>query len=54
MSEKQVTIQEMYSLEETLAKPLLEGLTYPWEALPKIGDFIIELGKSLPKDIYAG
>ena len=52
MSEKQVTIQEMYSLEETLAKPLLEGLTYPWEALPKIGDFIIELGKSLPKDIY--
>ena len=52
MSEKQVTIQEMYSLEETLAKPLLEGLTYPWEVLPKIGDFIIELGKSLPKDIY--
>lgn len=52
MSEKQVTIQEMYSLEETLAKPLLEGLTYPWEALPKIGEFIIELGKSLPKDIY--
>ena len=52
MSEKQVTIQEMYSLEETLAKPLLEGLIYPWEALPKIGDFIIELGKSLPKDIY--
>ena len=27
-------------------------LTYPWEALPKIHDFIIDLGESLPKDIY--
>lgn len=51
MSE-QVTIQELYDLNETLAKPLLESLTYPWEALPKIGDFIKELGKTLPKDKY--
>ena len=50
--QNQVTIKELYTLEETLAKPLLEGLTYPWEALPKIGDFIKELGKTLPKDIY--
>lgn len=50
--QEQVTIKELYTLEETLAKPLLENLTYPWEALPKIGDFIKELGKSLPKDIY--
>ena len=50
--EQQVTIKELYTLDETLAKPLLEGLTYPWEALPKIGDFIKELGKTLPTDIY--
>lgn len=50
--QKQVTIKELYSLEETLAKPLLEGLTYPWEALPEIGEFIKKIGKTLPSDIY--
>ena len=35
-----------------MAKPLLENLTYPWEALPKIGEFIIELGNKLDKEIY--
>lgn len=52
MSEKQVTIKELYSLEETLAKPLLETLVYPWEALSEIGAFIVSVGKNLPKDIY--
>lgn len=47
--QEQVTIRELYDLNETLAKPLLEKLTYPWEALAKIGDFIIEIGKTLPK-----
>ena len=45
-------IKNLYNLEETIAKPLLENLTYPWEALPKINDFIIELGNSLDKEIY--
>ena len=45
-------ITSLYNLEETIAKNLLEGLTYPWEALPKIGEFIIELGNKLDKDIY--
>ncbi len=48
---KQVTIKELYDLTETAAKPLLESVTYPWETLPKIKDFIIELGNSLdPKE----
>ena len=47
-----VTIKNMYSLEETLAKPLLEKYTYPWEVLPHIGDFILELIDELPKDVY--
>lgn len=49
---KQVTIKELYDLTETAAKPLLESVTYPWEALSKIKDFIIELGNSLDPEEY--
>lgn len=49
---KQVTIKELYDLTETAAKPLLESVTYTWEALPKIKDFIIELGNSLDPEEY--
>lgn len=49
---KQVTIKELYDLTETAAKPLLESVTYSWEALPKIKDFIIELGNSLDPEEY--
>ena len=49
---EQVTIKELYDLTETAAKPLLESITYPWEALPKIKDFIIELGNSLDPEEY--
>ena len=49
---KQVKIKELYDLTETAAKPLLESVTYPWEALPKIKDFIIELGNSLDPEEY--
>lgn len=45
-------IEELYNLEETIASQLLENLTYPWEALPQIRDFIIELGNKLDKNIY--
>lgn len=44
--------QAMLTLDETLAKPLLEQCEYPWEALPKIGAFIVELGATLPADEY--
>ncbi len=49
---KEITIKELYSLEHTLAKPLLEKYTYPWEALAQIGDFILALGATLPEDEY--
>ena len=45
-------IAALYTLEETIAEELLEGLTYPWEALPKIKDFIIALGEKLPEDKF--
>ena len=47
-----MTIRDLYDLNETIGAKLFEGLTYPWEALAKIGDFIIELGKSLPAEEY--
>ena len=45
-------IKNLYNLGETIAKPLLENLTYPWEALPKISEYIIELGNKLDTEIY--
>ena len=49
---KEITIKELYSLEHTLAKAMLEKYTYPWEALAEIGDFIMTLGSTLPADEY--
>ncbi len=40
-------IVNLYTLEETIAAELFEGLTYPWEALPLIGAFIRKLGPTL-------
>lgn len=45
-------ISNMYTLSETIAAGLFEGAEYPWEVLPKIHDFIWELGKSLPADKF--
>lgn len=48
----EISISSLYDLEHTLARPLLEKLTYPWEALPKIKDFILELGAQLDENAY--
>ena len=45
-------ISNLYSLDETIAKDLLIKYTYPWEVLPHIEKFILELGKKLPKEEY--
>lgn len=44
--------KNLYNLDETIAKKLLEQVEYPWEALPKISEFIIEIGKTLDNEIY--
>lgn len=49
---EQIRIKNMYSLEHTAAKPLLEKYEYPWEALGDISDYIIELGNTLSPDEY--
>lgn len=45
-------VKNLYNLEETIAGRLFEGVIYPWEVLPKINDFILELGKSLNLDEF--
>ena len=45
-------IKNLYNLNETIAKELLESVTYPWEALPKIEEFIIKIGNNLDADVY--
>lgn len=45
-------IENLYNLEQTIAKYIFEGVTYPWEVLPKIEEFIISLGKTLDKNEY--
>lgn len=48
----ELTVKELYSLDETIAKDLFDGATYPWEVLPKISTFILELGKTLSEEEY--
>ena len=45
-------INNLYNLNETIAKELLEKHEYPWEVLPEISDFIIQLGNKLDENEY--
>ncbi len=38
--------------DNTIAWEVIENCTYPWEVLPKIGEFIKKLGSSLDKNVY--
>ena len=49
---KDYTIANLLDLNETIAKDLFEGKTYPWEVLPEIGDFILKLGQTLSEEEY--
>lgn len=52
MRMEEFTVANMYDLNETIAAELFDGVTYPWEVLPKIRDFIIKLGAVLPGDRF--
>lgn len=49
---EQLQIKSLYTLDETIAQAIFEGVAYPWEILPKIGPYIKELGETLPPDKY--
>ena len=45
-------IKNLYNLEETIAKELLEKSIYPWEVLSNIEEYILKLGETLDKEEY--
>ncbi len=45
-------IKDLFQLDGMLFAPLFEGAELPFEILPKIGDFIKELGKRLDSSVY--
>ena len=54
---KQINMNEiktlnLLNLDETIAKDIFKNCIYPWEALPKIKDFIIKLGNSLDEQQF--
>ena len=50
---EQLKIKALWpDLSHTMAAPLLDSATYPWEILKKISDFILELGSALSPDEY--
>lgn len=52
MCNENLLAKNLFDYTKTIAAPLLESIEYPWEALPKINEFIIALGKTLDPDIY--
>lgn len=45
-------IKNLFDLSQTMAAELLESVEFPWEALPKIKEFIKKLGETLPDEEY--
>ena len=52
MNREEMTIRNLYDTSKTIAGRMLERYTYPWEALPHIGEMIEVIGKNLPENEY--
>ena len=50
MDKSVLNMKQLFDYEQTLAAPLLEQYEYPWEVLAHIGDYIKQLGASLPEE----
>lgn len=48
----QIMANDLYNPDKTIAGELIRRVTYPWEMLPLIGEYIKRLGKTLPEDEY--
>lgn len=47
-----ITTKDLFDYQGTLAEALLSTCLYPWEALPRLKAFILELQKQLPASEY--
>lgn len=49
---KEMFVKNLFSMEHTIAVSVFEGAEYPFEVLPKIGEFILELVKKLDMNVF--
>ena len=47
-----IEINDLYSLDKTIAAELFRGRTYPWEILGELSDFIMKLGEQLDPELF--
>ena len=47
-----IKITDLFDLRETIATDIFKGYDYPWQILPRIKNFILELGETLSQDDY--
>lgn len=52
MMYQELLIIELLDLNETIAADLFRRCTYPWEVLTQIGNEILMIGQTLPKEEY--
>ena len=52
MKKEDALVTKLYDLDHTIAAPLLQGVKYPWEALPEIKSYILKCGARLPQEEY--
>ena len=48
----EITVKNLFALENTICEPLFENVKYPFEVLSKISDFIKTTGPTLNKNVY--
>ena len=46
---EEIKVVNLLDLNNTIAKEIFKDCDYPWKVLPKISDFIMELGEKLDK-----
>ena len=44
---QELEVKNLLNLNETIANKIFENVTYPWEVINKISEFIISLGNKL-------
>ena len=49
---KELEVKSLMDLEKTIAKEIFDDVTYPWEVLPLIHDYVIKLGNTLSDEIF--
>ncbi len=49
---KELKSVNLFDFSKTIARELFESADYPWELLPKISEYILKLGETLPLDKF--